>query len=264
MLIDDMKELSESSSVFKDITMYITQHIDTIDEIMAKDIVASANVSTSSIIRYCKKLGFSGFREMKIQLIRDHMVLSNNDGSDMTGLFGMEELISISDNLLMAIQYALKDCKEKMDITAIDKACRVISESDNLCLISLDDAYSYATEKYCGIFREFGINTTYIEKESDVPYTVRLLSENDCVIAVERDTGLMRGSMFIDHALNNRIPVIVITNQGYINEDASITVIDVPYMLSDESVEARFIEDKCFMYFLDLLVLGTRVIKKKP
>lgn len=57
---------------------FIEQHTSTVLNGNLQDVVAAAYVSKSMILRFCKKLGLSGFKELKVRLAQDHNSLENH------------------------------------------------------------------------------------------------------------------------------------------------------------------------------------------
>lgn len=51
-----------------DILQYVHDHSDNISSISIQQFANELNYSTSTILRFCRKLGFSGFRSLNISL----------------------------------------------------------------------------------------------------------------------------------------------------------------------------------------------------
>ena len=71
-VISKMKEMqSELTAKEKKISKYILQHLDKIVYMNTYQIADKCKVSQASVVRFAKKLGYSGFPEFKISFGRD-------------------------------------------------------------------------------------------------------------------------------------------------------------------------------------------------
>ncbi|WEB81709.1 MurR/RpiR family transcriptional regulator [Vagococcus lutrae] len=68
MSIFEKSDLSSLSSVELDIYKYIMNHLDTVIFMRVRDIAMNANVSSTSVFRFIKKMGFNSFPEFKLYI----------------------------------------------------------------------------------------------------------------------------------------------------------------------------------------------------
>ena len=68
------------TDVDKKIANYINENKELITKLSVSELAQNANVSSASIVRFSRKLGYSGFGELKIEIAKD-LTLKSNDYS---------------------------------------------------------------------------------------------------------------------------------------------------------------------------------------
>ena len=76
-----------------DILQYVHDHSDNISSISIQQFANELNYSTSTILRFCRKLGFSGFSEFKY-------FLKSSDNEDNNKIKGSDKSLDIIKNTI--------------------------------------------------------------------------------------------------------------------------------------------------------------------
>lgn len=71
MLLDKMNEKDLFNPTEQTISEYLIKNIDNIEDLTINKLAKETFTSNTTIIRFCHKLDFSGFKDMKIQLIKE-------------------------------------------------------------------------------------------------------------------------------------------------------------------------------------------------
>ena len=80
MLIEQIKEIKDPTYQEEAIINYLVEHPDAVDNATANDLADLTYTSASTVVRLCKKIGFKGYPEFKIQWIKEQtMIQSEND-----------------------------------------------------------------------------------------------------------------------------------------------------------------------------------------
>lgn len=92
--IQDLNDLEMS------VYQYVMQHQDAIPYMRIRELASNAHVSTTTILRFCKKLGCDGYLEFKLKM-KEHLGNQGNvhvpeDLSELKVFFGESGLRSIS------------------------------------------------------------------------------------------------------------------------------------------------------------------------
>ncbi len=182
------RKLKEASSLTKTETIianYFLDHINSIYLKTASDLAMDIGVSDTSIIRFIRTLGYSGYTEfqksMKNELFEQTGRASTPSDrfQEMSGKTGG---ISLSEKLLgYTIENLQKTC-EKIDIGLLEKAASTIVKSKNKYIVGFRDTASlvdFMESKLLyllpGISKHIHADSSVIEKFAD-------LTKDDCVI----------------------------------------------------------------------------------
>ena len=70
-ILEKLEAMEDFTYVERKIARYILEHKDDVGEMTISGLAAAAYSSNAAIIRLCRKLGAGGYREFRIQLVRD-------------------------------------------------------------------------------------------------------------------------------------------------------------------------------------------------
>lgn len=141
MTIDKLIDLAENlTPIEQNIAQYILKNRNEVVNYSIQELSAKLFVSKSSILRFCKKLGFHGFNDFKVQLakesiLKDVKVESFNVNYPFEVLDAPKE---IADNLLKLYEVAIKDTFMCIDYEKLDEISKIL----NHCQII--DIYTHA------------------------------------------------------------------------------------------------------------------------
>lgn len=198
---------------------YIMKNSEKIIYMRIRELANEAHVSTTTILRFCKKLDCEGFSEFKLKF-----KMYIEEGSKR----------ELADNTFMIIDF-LKKAQTPDYSQKIDRVCEEINKADNVVFIGI--GFSGILAKYSArYFSAIGINAIYID---DPFYPIHIKSVEKFVaisFSVSGETPTV-----IDHmnGIKRRGGTIIsITN----NEDstlAKISDINIGYYVQQEKVEDK-------------------------
>lgn len=144
----------------------------------------SSGVSYSTVYRFYRKLGFSGFRQFKESLIFDF--LNSNEVSSLIHSFSFREnktIEEICENVIKLAYKVLEDSYTIFDINEMSVVVDKLISARRICFIGVGISGLCARYAYCRFFRK-GLNCV-----SDIDATlfkmqVSLLSEGDLLFAI--------------------------------------------------------------------------------
>lgn len=123
MLVKDrVKNKEEFTPTESMIADYILTHTREVIEYPLEDLAATLYVSKSTIIRFCKKLGFRGHKELCVQLAKEmNTFLVNNETVTGSAPFGRNETAtSIAQKILTLNYQALTDTYNDLDPSRLE------------------------------------------------------------------------------------------------------------------------------------------------
>ncbi|KAB7668848.1 MurR/RpiR family transcriptional regulator [Bacillus sp. B1-b2] len=236
---------NEMIQSFNDLEMllynYITKNMDKVIYMRIRELSDATHVSTSSILRFCRKLNCEGFSEFKIKL---KMLLDRND---------QEDLKSTKYYLSEFLERTMKGNFEKY----IQQTADMILQSDKVIFVGIGSSGILA-EYGARYFSSLGTFSTYI-KDPFYPINSKELKKSTAIVlSVSGET---------DHTLNltNQLKmegcnIISITNSKNCML-AKISDINIAYYITEVFIgESNITSQMPVMYILEE---SAHKIKKK-
>lgn len=110
---------------------YIFKHKEDILLFSINDLATVLYVSKATILRFCKKLGFKGFNDFKVQLAKDLNSNIDNKSVDINYPFNsFDSSKDISDKILKIYESTIKDTYNCIDYYKLNAIVRVLNSAD--------------------------------------------------------------------------------------------------------------------------------------
>lgn len=221
---------------------YIMKNSEKVIYMRIRELANEAHVSTTTILRFCKKLDCEGFSEFKVKF---KMYLEKSEGKSLT------------DNTSMLIDFLKKaqgtEYKEKISLV-----CRELEKANTILIVGI--GFSGILSKYAArYFSAVGKNTVYID---DPFYPINFETIEDYITIAFSVSG--ETPTVIDHV--NKLKrkgskIISITN----NEDSTlskISDINIGYYVQQEKTEENDITTQIpALYIIE--TIGRKLYMKK-
>ncbi|WP_244834041.1 MurR/RpiR family transcriptional regulator [Clostridium sp. BJN0001] len=143
MLLDKMNEKNLFNQTEQAISEYLIKNIDNIDDLTIHKLAKETFTSNTTIIRFCHKLNFSGFKDMKIQLIKE-LENSYKFHNNINYNLPFKESDSVKDITLKLAELS----KEIIDLSSIElnqkdlqNALVKINEAERIFIFGKGDSY---------------------------------------------------------------------------------------------------------------------------
>ncbi|MEJ8738123.1 MurR/RpiR family transcriptional regulator [Erysipelotrichaceae bacterium HCN-30851] len=131
------------SKTEKEIAEYITKNHREIVNMSIQELANNTYTSTTTIIRFCKKLGFNGYREFKVQFSQDlHAYLLSNHKIDLNSPFtGKESFEHVAHNMAYLTKRTIELCQITLDFDEISAIVKQILLAENIIAIGVSDTF---------------------------------------------------------------------------------------------------------------------------
>lgn len=141
-IFEQFEKLSLSTNE-QAVANYILQNSSSAVTMSIKELANAAFTSTTTIIRLCKKLGFHGYKEFKIQLSKDvSFEMVKEFSIDVNAPFSVEDTsVSISQKIAYLTKTTINSCLKHMDYQIIEKVVQCMLEAENLLAIAVSDSF---------------------------------------------------------------------------------------------------------------------------
>ncbi|MDO5784747.1 MAG: MurR/RpiR family transcriptional regulator [Eubacteriales bacterium] len=159
-----IKQLQSLNELEMEVYQYIIQHQDAIPYMRIRELAAEAHVSTTTVLRFCRKIGCDGYAEFKLRMKefvgRQHEVIVPEDLSELRAFLTRMEAPAFQAKL--------------------DEAAAIIAKADRLlCIGMCNSGYiSQYAARYFTTFGKFSLAVT------DPFYPVKQFSNNTNTVAL--------------------------------------------------------------------------------
>lgn len=150
----NLKKLSESEKV---IHSYILSHLDQAVHMTIRELAKETYTSSTTIMRYCHKLGYSGYEDFKIHIVSD---IKNIDFDDFI-ISDKENIVMVMNKIKNLYQQVIDDTQNNLSVHLLNELITKISQIDNIVFICYDanvsiceyiSHYLFLTGKICEIY----------------------------------------------------------------------------------------------------------------
>ena len=126
LLIEKMKHKENFTVLERQITDYILEHRDEMYEMTLAELAGKLYVSKATVIRYFKKLGFSSYRELCVELAREqNYYQATLEGEEGILPDGSEPVPQTAQKIQKQTANALAVTSQYMDYTELHEAAKV-------------------------------------------------------------------------------------------------------------------------------------------
>ena len=172
------------------------------------DLAEKCGCSEATIVRFSKRLGFSGYQELKISLAQE-----NNTTTVSTNITVDDSPKEIYDKVCNDIYCSLERTKKVLDNKALKEACEKITNANKIVIFGLGNSASIALDASHKLLRA-GCNAfSYSDNHMQV-IVASHLTKDDVVIAISHSGSSKDIVEALKTAKQSGATTITITNCG--------------------------------------------------
>ena len=143
-IVMKMKALKSSLSKSDNRVMdYIIEHPEEVVYLSVSGLAEKSNVSDATVIRTCRKLGFSGYQDLKVTLAQDivtplqsiHQEIEDSDSTK-----------TIIEKIFQSSIHTLRFTYDTLNADSIEKAVEYINDSKRIAIFGLGNSHSVAID----------------------------------------------------------------------------------------------------------------------
>ncbi|MDS5430226.1 MurR/RpiR family transcriptional regulator [Streptococcus pneumoniae] len=167
----------------------------------SSEIVSKVKVGEGTLNRFCKKIGYSGFQELKLKMTKDILELESQKMSSDTFID------EIKNNYLSIVE----STRKLIDGRQIELAIKLIREANQILIIGVGSSGNVAREFESSLLRIGIISKTVIDTHFQLMHTA-LLKDNDLIIAFSLSGSTKEVEETLLNAKRKNVKIISITN----------------------------------------------------
>lgn len=209
----------------KSIADFILNHPEEIYSLKIGNLARETGVSLPTVFRFTQTLGYDGFKDFKVDLVKDMAVGLNISLEDTSG----SSLENLTKNIFKIVEKNLKETRSLIDYEALSRAIKGIINSKKLIFFAVSSSLSVAFDSYSKFLRA-GFDCLY---DAD-SYTQRVMSTQcgaqDVAIGISFSGESMEVINCLKNARDNGATTICITTfmKSTITEFADIKLFTAP------------------------------------
>ena len=174
------------------------------------DIAAATESSEITVSRFCKKLGFSGLQELKMNLTAELSAAETKQYHDIQSVDGCH---AVAVKVFQNISDGLQDTLSLLDDQAVDKAARILLRARQIAVYGFGNSATVCRDIATRYVRlGFAIHD-YADSHMQVT-SAALLTAQDAVIAVSHSGASVELIQSVETAKRSGATVIGITSHG--------------------------------------------------
>jgi len=176
-------KLNETDELIVD---FIKKHKDNIQNLSIKEVANSLFIAPNAIMRFCHKLDYRGFSELKV-------------------------LINLDQNSLVGIPYNIRKSLELIDDDLLHIIASKIKNSKNVYFFGVGES-SYYANMMCNNLRVLEKRAETYNLYHDIEYRINLCKENDLIFFITAKGNNERMIEFAKKAKYKGAKIVVVTH----------------------------------------------------
>ncbi|WP_127849066.1 MurR/RpiR family transcriptional regulator [Lacticaseibacillus hulanensis] len=212
LLTDQLQQTANMTDNEQRIAAYITSNLPAVAEMSIQELAAATYTSHSAIVRFAKKVGYSGFRELRIavaEAVHTNVIELNDVDANFPFRPG-DSAQAIAKNMADLTIAAVRRAQLQLDETMLHKAASSIASAQRLFLFAIGDsqirARSLQTKltkinKYAVIADEYG----------DMMWIAATMQPGDLAIFLSYGGNIPQHTQVLQFLHRRGIPALLIT-----------------------------------------------------
>ncbi|MEH7235324.1 MurR/RpiR family transcriptional regulator [Bacillus sp. JJ1562] len=201
------KSLTKSEQKVADLILSDTQEM---VYATVTDLSEKAGVGETTVIRFCRKLGFRGYQEFKLSVAQN---LSNSSEQIYGEIKANDTLVEVATKITQQNSKVLKDSLDLLQITSLEKAVKAITSSNKVFFFGVGSSGTTARDAKIRYMR-IGLNVDYSTDSHIMAMQASLLGKQDVVVGISSSGSTKDVVDAIKIAKENKAFIICITNHA--------------------------------------------------
>lgn len=247
-LMQGRTDLTQTDRHLRD---YILCHPDTVARMSARQLAQASFTSQSAVVRFCKRLGYPGFKEFKEDLDRSSL---QEQSINYNFPFGADTpVLNVARSVIAAEVAALRAMAAMFTPQALQKAGDLLRQAQVIDLCAIGSSQNLA-EEFAFRLGKLGRHTQTLSREVEVNYALAHTKERHCLILISYsgENAFLRNAA--REAVKREIPILAITARpDSLAASVADLVLYLPPLESNDEKISTFASAACEKAALDVL-----------
>lgn len=191
----------------KKIADYFSTSLDSVPAMTVTELAEACSVSEASIIRFSRKIGYSGYYQMKVEIIRS-LITKENERSVVSGT---HDYPSLKDRTLDISMNNMRNTFNAIDMDVIEKVLTLILGSNAIYFFAAGNSLNVALDASYKLGK-LGLKTYCESVPERALMLARNMQEGDIAFGITHSGGSKLVALTLKIAHSKHIPVICLTN----------------------------------------------------
>ncbi|MEG0360738.1 MAG: MurR/RpiR family transcriptional regulator [Longicatena sp.] len=238
---DIIQSLNKSELI---ILNYVYEHLEEILSISIHDFSKQISYSTATILRFCKKLGYSGFAELKFALKQETSQTKE-----------MPSKVNTTKNILSNLYNDIESTAAMIQETSLKSTIDILSSNRPIHLFNSGGLTGIQINYFEKLLLSIGRQRVYEYSASQlVEHIVRHLSSEDTLVVISSRGDYAPTARLVKLALMNGVTIIAITPYTK-NSIANLATINFRFFSNQRENEgAEYTSRLPIFYIIDLII----------
>jgi RpiR family transcriptional regulator, carbohydrate utilization regulator len=204
--------LGDVKAAEKRVGTYILQHTEDVVHLTIEELAVRSKSSYATITRFCRRLGYSGYKQLKSNLISD--VIWNKGVDDLISNLSVSIDTSteiIAEKIYALAQNVLEDSHKIIDVPVIEAVVQKLIHAGSIYVIGAGASGISARYAYSKLFR-IGLPCTSELDSTLYSMRVSLMNDRDVLLAISSSGRTENILKAVTLAKKNRVTVVSLSD----------------------------------------------------
>lgn len=257
MILEVLSHPSDFKGTDLALINYLSSHLDTAESLTIRNLAEKTYTSITTINRFCNRIFGMGFREFKIQLIKEinESDRQNNINIDLPFSYN-DSINSIGHSISIIKENALKDTASLLDYDSILHLITMILKADRIFLFGKGESWICA-EIFRARLMKLNCYSINGEEYSFTAYNVANLSSKDLALFITYSGNHKSYNSYLPILKKKNVQCAVITanSNSYLCRKTDCQIL-IPHIESYDEKISNFASTEELGYVLDVIFAG--------
>jgi len=164
------------------VATYVKTHLDAISGMTIGDLAERCEVSKPTVIRFCRSLGCSGFRDFKLRLVQNLAVSAQY--MNPNAIPDLPDTDTTIDQVVGALYASVESLRKQVDTNALDAARDAILNTRQILFAGIGGGSSMITQEASNRFFRLGIPSFHVSDSYLLQMRAATLGPGDTLFLV--------------------------------------------------------------------------------
>lgn len=256
MILDQLETLSSPTAAEEALARFIAEHPSEVVRLPIAELASRTATSNATIIRFCRRLGFDGFRSFRIQLVTEiERGVGEGKAVDLDfPVAPQQSTAEMLDNIANLTKEAVDACRATLDPHDIQMVARLIRRAPLIFLYATGDS-QISSEAFANLLIKLGIRCIIAERRREYPSYSHAVRPGELAIFTSysgEHLGRMVRAGFLQELRERQCSTVAITASAA-PQPWFDRVITFPARESAKGKMATFYSQACIRYIFNCL-----------